>query len=49
MFSAPNYMVPENNGNVTLTITASSPVLSDTVISLAGLETNGGASSRSRF
>ena len=42
-FSSPNYMVPENNGSVTVTVTASSPVLTDTVIRLTDVPTNGGA------
>ncbi|XP_019849170.1 PREDICTED: uncharacterized protein LOC100641243 [Amphimedon queenslandica] len=49
MFSAPDYSVPENDGRVTLNITASAPVTSNTVISLTYIETNGGALNGSDF
>ena len=48
MFSAFDYIVPENDGSVTLNITASALVTTDTVISLTGIETSGGALSSSR-
>ena len=42
-FTSPEYIVSENNGSVTVTITSSSPVLTDTVIRLTDVPTSGGA------
>ena len=42
-FSSPEYIVSENNGSVTVTITSTQPVLTDTVIILTDVPTSGGA------
>ncbi|XP_019856039.1 PREDICTED: G-protein coupled receptor 98-like [Amphimedon queenslandica] len=42
-FTSPEYIVSENNGSVTVTVTSSSPVLTDTVIRLTDEPTSGGA------